>query len=257
MTDFYYADIGVNFAKPSYTDEIITNILQDFYNNYGESVISISNSSKEIPKNKRLSTLNFPCNFYYTAGCHPHNAKENPNYNLIKNTLLTDTKCLCVGEIGLDFNRMFSPKDIQIEVFERQIEIAKLIGKPMYMHCRDAFDKFIESIDKHKYYNGVVHCFTGNKNEAIELVKRGFKLGVTGLLLDARRNAELINAVKSVPLESLMIETDSPFMALKKQKQSVPKNVLIISNEIARLKNIDSEECAKIIYKTTKLFFSI
>lgn len=255
--DYYYIDIGVNFAGSEYTDKNITDVLQDFYDNYGESVISISNSPKEIPINKRLSNLQLACKFYYTSGCHPHHAKENPNFSAIENALLTDSKCLCVGEIGLDFNRMFSPKDIQIEVFERQIQIAKRLGKSMYLHCRDAFSEFIECVDKYKYYNGVVHCFTGDKHEANEFVKRGFKLGITGWLLDKRRNVELIKAVESVPIESLMIETDAPFMALKKQKQSVPKNVLTISEEIARLKGIDNEACARIIYQTTKSFFSI
>lgn len=257
MTDYYYIDIGVNFAGHRYTDEIITDVLQDFYDNYGESVISISNSHKEVPENKRLSTLSLACKFYYTAGCHPHHANEKPNFSVIENALLTDPKCLCVGEIGLDFNRNFSPKNIQIEVFERQIQLAKRLGKPMYLHCREAFDEFIECVDKYKYYNGVVHCFTGNAHEATEFVKRGFKLGITGWLLDTRRNANLIEAVKSVPIESLMIETDAPFMALKKQKQSVPKNIIIVSNEIASLKNMDNEACARTIYQTTRAFFSI
>lgn len=257
MTDYYYIDIGVNFAEHKYTDKIITDVLQDFYDNHGESVISISNSHKEVPENKRLSTLPLACKLYYTAGCHPHHANETPDFDVIENALLTDPKCLCVGEIGLDFNRMFSPKSVQIEVFERQIQLAQRLGKPMYLHCRDAFEEFIECVDKYKYYNGVVHCFTGDEHEAIEFVKRGFLLGVTGWLLDKRRNVGLVEAVKIVPIESLMIETDAPFMALKKQKQSVPKNVLTISNEIARLKGIDDDICARTIYQTTRSFFSI
>lgn len=258
MADYYYVDIGVNFAGGRYTDKNISDLLQDFYDNYGESIISISNSHKEIPRNRILSTREFACKFYYTAGCHPHNAKNSPNFTLIEQTL-TDPLCLAVGEIGLDFNRMNSPKNVQIAVFERQIQIAKKLCKPMYMHCRDAFDDFIKCIDKYQYYNGVVHCFTGDAHEANEFVRRGFKLGITGWLLDNRRNQDLVSAVESVQIEHLMVETDAPYMALKKLKQSesIPTNVATIINEIARLKHMDREDCARTIYYTTKSFFSI
>lgn len=259
-TDYYYIDIGVNFAGHGYSDEIIKLQLEKFYENYGESVISISNSPKEIPENRRLSNLPFKCKFYYTAGCHPHQAKDmrsESQFLLIENTLKSDSRCLCIGEIGLDYNRMFSPKDIQISVFERQIELAKRLNKPMYLHCRDAHNDFVKCIKKIGYYNGVVHCFTGTLQEALEFVNLGFKLGVTGWLLDARRNAGLIETVTNIPLEHLMIETDAPFMALKGQKRSVPSNVITISKEIARLKGISETDCARTLYNNTKMFFSI
>lgn len=256
MEHNHFIDIGVNYGGHKYTDDKISKELTNFKNNGGKSVISISNFPTEIARNVALSNSSFDCDIYFTAGCHPHNAKNLRNYSLIENSL-SNPKCLCVGEMGLDYNRMFSPKDIQITVFEKQIEIAKRFNKPMYMHCRDAFDDFIMCLDKFKYYNGVIHCFTGSRHEALELVNRGFKLGITGWLLDERRNSELLQAIQSVDIESLMIETDAPFMSLKNEKYSQPKNVITISNKIAQLKNIDQNECANILYETTRNFFSI
>ena len=259
MDNYYYIDIGVNFADKKYTQQSVVNILDNFYENYGESVISISNYVNEIETNRNLSNSDTKCKLYYTAGCHPHNAKQmkhKSQYDLIENEL-ENKKCLCVGEIGLDFNRNFSPQNVQIKVFENQIQIAKKLNKPMYIHCRDAFDELIVSLTKFNYYNGVIHCFTGNAYQANKFVKLGFKLGITGWLLDKRRNADLVEAVKEISIEALMVETDAPFMALKKQKQSIPNNVEVIINEIAHLKNMDKYECGKIIYNTTKKFFNI
>lgn len=258
MSDYYYIDIGVNFAGHKYTPYAIKTILQNFYDNYGEAVISISNSIQEISINWQLSQQSFACNFYYTAGCHPHNAKnmsEN-DYNTLRNAF-SNSKCLCIGEIGLDFNRNFSPKNKQIEIFEKQLLIAKELNKPVYLHCRDAYIDFIQIIKKVGYCNGVVHCFTGNEQQANELVELGFKLGITGWLLDTRRNADLIMAVKSVPLTSLMVETDAPFMALKGQQVSIPNNVSLVIKEISKLKNINVDICGQTIYTTTKKFFGL
>ena len=138
-----------------------------------------------------------------------------------------------------------------------QIQIAQKLNKPIYLHCRDAFEDFLECLDKYQYYNGVVHCFTGNAYQANEFIKRGLKLGITGWLLDSRRNSDLIQAIINCPIENLMVETDAPFMTLKKQKTSVPANVIRIIEEIAKLKDMDSKTCAKIIYSTTKSFFGI
>jgi TatD DNase family protein len=260
MADYYHIDIGVNFSGHKYTTKIIEQALQQFYDNYGESVISISNCVGEIGKNKTLADTKFACSVNYTAGCHPHHASEmtlESQYQTILEHAINDPKCLCIGEIGLDFNRDYSPRPKQIEVFERQIAIAKQLGKPMYLHCRDAFPELLQCLKKFGYYDGVVHCFTGDDAQAKEFIKLGFKLGITGWLLDKRRNADLVLAVTNAPLESLMVETDAPFMALKGQKTSVPSNVSQIIKEIARLKGLDEQVCGKTIYQTTKSFFSI
>lgn len=240
-------DIGVNFAGRTYNREKIRGLLDVFKRSGGDSVISISNSIREIGVNMKLSehsvagyssVSGFACPLYYTAGCHPHHAKEMKvsDYNVIRSSFSpagmghgssstishpAQSYCVAVGEMGLDYNRMFSPKEVQIEVFRQQVRIAKELRRPMYLHVRDAFEDFINIIREEEYSCGVVHCFTGTLSQAETLINYGFKLGITGWLLDTRRNADLMQVVASptVPLECLMVETDAPYMSMSKVKK--------------------------------------
>ncbi len=256
--DYYYTiDIGVNFAGPKYAKENVSKIMKDSYASGVDKVISISNSLKEIPINKELSKIEN--NLYYTVGVHPHDAKTINKTSELQCLVkyFDDKKCIAVGECGLDYNRMFSTKEKQIEVFEYQIEIAKKHNKPLYMHCRDAFDDFIKILEKHKYYNGVVHCFTGNKVQAEKLVSLGFYLGITGWLLDKKRNKDLFEAINYIPLDKIMVETDAPWLSIDKSRQSHPIDTAIIVAEIAKIKKLDEIIVGSTIYDTTKKFFGI
>jgi TatD DNase family protein len=256
--DYYNTiDIGVNFAGPKYTKESISKIMKDSIACSVDKVISISNSLKEIPINKELSVQDK--NIYYTVGVHPHDAKSINKTSELQclTKYLDDKKCVAIGECGLDYNRMFSTKEKQMEVFEYQIEIAKKHNKPLYMHCRDAFDDFIKILEKHKYFNGVVHCFTGNKEQAEKLVSLGFYLGITGWLLDKKRNNDLYEAIKYIPLDKLMVETDAPWLSVDKSRPSHPIDTVIIVAEIAKIKKLDEIQLGNIIYINTKNFFKL
>jgi len=167
----------------------------------------------------------------------------------------SDIKFVAVGECGLDYNRIFSPKEKQIQVFDYQIKLAKKLGKPLYMHCRDAFDDFIQVLKSNGYYNGVVHCFTGSQVQAEQLIKLGFYLGITGWLLDKRRNHYLVQAIKTIPIEKIMVETDAPWLSIDRKRESHPLDTGEIVYEIAKIKSMDSIECGKQIYSNTKQFF--
>lgn len=265
-------DIGVNFATRTYNRDKIAAALTRFQRRGGIGVISISNSVKEIEINRRLAlwsrpvstdegnalgtinsvdscTENVPsCPIYYTAGCHPHCAKDMKpsDFDRIESCFTTPSSvfsasstttvtasasvCVAVGEMGLDYNRMFSPKEVQQDVFRRQIRIAKKYGKPMYCHVRDAFEDFVSIIAEEEYSHGVVHCFTGNLTQAEILIGQGFKLGITGWLMDSRRNEDLVEVVSSsrVPMESLMVETDAPYMSIIKHKKRLAKEGIIL-----------------------------
>lgn len=251
---FYTIDIGVNFAGKTYTNEKISKIIAES-SGCVEKIITISNSLKEIPINKKLCLDNTI--LYYTAGVHPHDAKSikaNSDLDIIS-TLVSDNKFVAVGECGLDYNRMFSPKEKQKEVFDYQIKLAKKLGKPLYMHCRDAFDDFIQILKSNEYYYGVVHCFTGNKDQADQLIKLGFYLGITGWLLDKRRNHDLVQAVKHIPLEKIMVETDAPWLSIDRRRESEPQDTGDIVYAIAGLKKMDPVKCGKQIHSNTKNFF--
>ncbi len=247
---FYTVDFGVNFADLSrYPESRLSNLMEESYNAGVDKVVCISNSMKESKIILGMEKK-YP-NMHFTLGIHPHNAKQF-KYSDIQfiEEGLSNPKCYGIGECGLDYNRMFSPKEKQLEVFGLQIDLAKKYNLPLYLHCRDSWDDFIRLLKEKNYSNGLVHCFTGNLTQALELVGMGFKLGITGWLLDSRRNRDLSNVIKSklITLDMLVVETDAPFMPIKPAKESVPSDTGLIVEEIARLKKIDFIQCGKQIY---------
>ena len=142
-------------------------------------------------------------------------------YDLIflKNNIINE-KCFGIQEIGLDFNRNFSSKEDQIYAFTEQLNLAKELNTNVYLHCRDTFDEFISIIKQVDRYKGLVHCFTGNIKQALEITSLGFKLGIIGWLLDKKRNVDLVDVIENenITLDMLIVETDAPFMPIKSTK---------------------------------------
>ncbi len=252
----YTIDIGVNFAGKPYNSENVKLIMSES-KDCVKKIITISNNLNEILLNKKLCIDNE--NLYYTGGVHPHNAKSiNKLDDLdVIYSLSFDSKFIAVGECGLDYNRMFTPKEKQSEVFDYQIKIAKKLNKPLYMHCRDAFDDFYQIIISNGYFNGVIHCFTGNKDQAKKLCDLGFYLGITGWLLDKRRNQELYEAIKYIPIEKILVETDAPWLSIDKSRKSHPLDTCEIVYEIARIKKMDPIKLGHQIYTNTVKLFSL
>jgi TatD DNase family protein len=250
---FYTVDFGVNFASSKrYPENKLKTLLEESWNNGVESVVCISNSIKE--SKNILELVKKYDMMYYTIGIHPHSAKEFVQTDIkFIESQITNSKCFGVGECGLDYNRMFSPKEKQIEVFEYQIDIAKKFNTNLYLHCRDAYDDFIKILKEKNYFKGLVHCFTGTLSQALELTSLGFKLGITGWLVDKRRNQDLVKVVsdKRIKLEMLVVETDAPFMPIYPAKESIPSDTGYIIEEIAKLKNVNFITCGKIIYSNS------
>lgn len=120
----------------------------------------------------------------------------------------------------------------------------------MYLHCRDAFLELISIVKTIGHYKGIIHCFTGTLEQALEFTSLGFKLGITGWLLDKRRNADLVRAVSDarITIEMLLVETDAPFMPIKPKKVSTPIDTAHIVEEIAKLKHLDTVKCGQALY---------
>jgi TatD DNase family protein len=156
-----------------------------------------------------------PGRLYFTAGVHPHHAKDcteaTPGELL---ALLAQPEAVAVGECGLDYFRNFSPPDVQRRVFEQQLEIAAAIGKPVFLHQRDAHADFMEILRRHRprLSRAVVHCFTGDARELEDYLSLDCHIGITGWICDERRGLHLREAVKSIPADRLMVETDSPYL---------------------------------------------
>lgn len=255
---FITIDFGVNFGNVKrYPEYKLKQILDDSWNQGVDKVVSISNSIKEAKINIDLGKKHNM--FYYTLGIHPHDAKNyrEGDIEFIEQNL-NSPKCFGVGECGLDYNRMFSPKDKQLVVFGLQIELAKKYNKNLYLHCRDAYDDFIQILKEKNYFKGLVHCFTGTLSQALELTGLGLKLGITGWIFDSRRNKDLVKVIRDprITLDMLVVETDAPFMPIHPSKESTPSDTGIIVEEISRLKKMDFIECGKVIYANSEKFLT-
>ena len=152
---------------------------------------------------------------YATAGVHPHDAgTAAADWPAEIEALAALPQVVAVGETGLDYYRSYSPREAQRAVFRRQIEIAVLAGKPLFVHDRDSEGETRAILAD---YRGelaacVIHCFTGSAAELDGYLEDGYSIGITGWICDERRGAELASLVPRIPAERLMIETDAPYL---------------------------------------------
>jgi TatD DNase family protein len=152
---------------------------------------------------------------YSTAGLHPHRASswdQATPARLVE--LLARPGVVAAGEMGLDFNRDYSPHPQQRDVFRRQLELACASRHPLLLHQRDAVEDFLAILDEFAgdLPGGVAHCFTDDRETAEAYLARGLHIGVTGWIADNRRNRALREAVPHLPAERLVIETDAPYL---------------------------------------------
>ncbi|MCG3172067.1 MAG: Tat-linked quality control protein TatD [Myxococcota bacterium] len=187
---------------------------------------------------------------FCSVGLHPHDAAIfNDEVWARLRELSEDDLVVAIGETGLDFFYDNSPRDKQYEAFEKQIALALERDLPIIIHSRDAFEETHRMLREHGKgrLRGVIHCFTYGKQEALSFLDLGFKLSIPGII--TFRNADMLReAVKAVPMESLVIETDSPFLAPipHRGKRNEPSYVRRVAESIAELKKLSVDDVARI-----------
>lgn len=163
---------------------------------------------------------------YATAGVHPHHAKDFTAQTLATlQQLAARPEVVAIGECGLDFNRDFSPRPVQERVFAAQLALAAKVRKPVFLHDRDAHPRFLAILKEQRAQlcGGVVHCFTGTREELSAYLALDMHIGITGWICDERRGQHLRELVKHIPLQRLMLETDGPFL-LPRDLRAAPKD---------------------------------
>ncbi len=204
-------DIGLNLTSSQFNkdrDAVISRALSAGVSQFILTGTDVSESQFAFEL-----TDTFPST-YSTAGVHPHDAKSVSQEYLIElKALLQHDKVVAIGECGLDFNRNYSPPDVQERVFAEQLALTADISKPLFMHERDASERFCQIFDEHASGKpGVVHCFTGSKKALMSYLDRGLYIGITGWLCDERRGGELRELVSYIPSDRLLVETDAPWL---------------------------------------------
>lgn len=150
-----------------------------------------------------------------TAGVHPHDSSHWTDESAAALYALAKTpEVVAAGECGLDFNRNFSTPAEQERAFTAQLALAAELGMPVFMHCRDAHERFLALLEPwlDKLPGAVLHCFTGSRQEAMDCLNRGLYLGITGWVCDERRGLELRELLPVIPADRLLVETDAPYL---------------------------------------------
>lgn len=200
-----------------------------------------------------------PDKSWFTAGVHPHDISAmNPSDLHSIHELLRDPACVAAGEMGLDYFYKHSPREEQIEGFKAQLHMARELNKPVVIHVRDAFEDFFEVIDSVGWYRGVVHCFTGNSEQGMKIAERGLKLSFGGMITFPN-TADIQNAARILPLESILLETDSPYLSPVpfRGKRNHPRYVEYAGIRLAELRQETCERIFDVTYQNACELFGL
>ena len=183
---------------------------------------------------------------YSTVGYHPHNADHVDTRDLEGlAALTTEPKVVAWGEIGLDFYREWSQPDKQREAFEKQLDLARHHDLPLVIHCREAHRDLLEILKRKEDgpYRGVIHCFSGDYNLAMDLIAMGFHISIPGTVTYPKA-LQVQDVASRIPMERLLLETDAPFLAPvpKRGRRNEPLFVVHTAQKIAELRKMDYED---------------
>lgn len=193
---------------------------------------------------------------YASVGIHPHNNKVDKNFDKIILDMTKLKKVVAIGEIGLDFYKNYSPKDKQIELFKRQISIAKEIDLPIIIHSRNAFTEILEILDKENVKNKIIfHFFSGDVQIAKKLVSLGYYISIAGPI--TFENEILEEVIKKISIDNILVETDSPYAAPvpMRGKCNEPSYLKYIVHKIADIANLSCDDIIRITTLNTKRIF--
>jgi TatD DNase family protein len=202
----------------------------------------------------------YPEHCFAMAGLHPCDVKE--DYTALLSTIkqsIAGRKIVAIGEIGIDLYWDKTTLDIQVAAFREQIAWAKELDLPIVIHCREAFDEVFAVLEaeKDKKLRGILHCFTGNLDQAMQAIDLGFYLGIGGVV--TYKKAGLDEVLRYVPLEHIVLETDSPYLAPVpfRGKPNESSYLLHVSNKVAEIYNLSLEEVAAVTTENSKKIFLV
>lgn len=234
-------------------------LIENLRNNNVELVINIGADLKTSLASVDLA--NKYENIYAAVGVHPHSAKEvNTMVMEQLKELALNEKVIAIGEIGLDFYYDNSPRDLQRKWFIEQLKLAKELDLPVIIHTRDAAKETFDILKNNQDGNvrGVLHCYSGSPEMAIEYIKMGFHISLGGPV--TFKNARVVREVAEVvPLDKLLIETDCPYLTPEpyRGKRNEPVYVKYVAEKLAEIKKVSYEELVKATNRNTKRLFNI
>ena len=207
-----------------------------------------------------------PGQLFATAGVHPHHAAElTPEVLAELESLGRQPEVVAVGECGLDYFRDLSPRDVQRRAFHQQLELAARLGKPVFLHERDAHDDFLAIVREHRasLAGGVAHCFTGTGEQMHRYLEQGLAIGITGWICDERRGAHLLPLVREIPAAALHLETDAPYLLPRDlqprpaSRRNEPMHLAHIAQVVAQARGESVEELSAAATAASRALFRL
>lgn len=244
-------DIGANLSHSAFDHDRETVLAQA--REVGVEHILVTGTDLDSVTRGRQLCAQYPGYLSLTAGFHPHVASQldDSAFRSLQE-LAALPEVVAVGETGLDYNRNYSPPAQQEEAFARQLELACELGKPVFLHQRDAHDAFYTILREYRprLVGGVVHCFTDTRQALYDYLDLELYVGVTGWICDERRGTELQTLVKDIPGERLLLETDAPYLLPRTlspapgSRRNEPRYLVEVLTMVARCCQQDSAALA-------------
>jgi TatD DNase family protein len=257
-------DIGANLTHESFHHDLDA-VLQRAYS-HGVGRMIVTGASRDGSTHALALAQAHPGTLFATAGVHPHHAIDYDDAtDALLRELAQDPVMRAVGETGLDYNRNYSPRAVQLQVFERQLQIAVDLQKPLFLHQRDAHADFIALLRRYRdrLPAAVVHCFTDTGEALRDYLALDCYIGITGWICDERRGTHLRELVREIPANRLMIETDAPYLLPRTvrpqpaHRRNEPMYLRHICEEIARDRGEPIEVTAANSVATAEAFFGL
>ncbi len=257
-------DIGVNLTHDSFDADRAAVIERAADAAVTQMIVTGANG----PSSRRALELarEYPARLFATAGVHPHHAVEldEPLAGELEH-LAAAPEVVAIGECGLDYFRDYSPRPAQRHAFERQLELAARLGKPVFLHQRDAHEDFTAILREHRprLAGGVAHCFTGTRDQLIACLELELAVGLTGWVCDERRGTHLLPLVREIPPARLLVESDAPYLLPRdlrpwpSSRRNEPMYLPHIARVLARARGVSLEELAESATAASRALFRL
>jgi len=198
-------------------------------------------------------------NLYASVGYHPEVANKivEKDYEILEEMIKKNPKIVAIGEIGLDYYWEKDNKEKQREVFRRQLKLAEKLQLPVIIHSRDSINETYEILKEFPKVKGIIHCFSGSLEMARKFIDLGYVLGIGGVV--TFKNSKLYQVIEQIPLTSIVLETDSPYLSPEPVRGSTneAKNIPYIAQKIADIYNVPISEVSKVTTESVSKLFDL
>jgi TatD DNase family protein len=240
-------DIGANLTHASFHADLDEVVRRARAAGVGRLIVT----GTTVAESRRAAGIADSQDLYATAGVHPHHARECDASTIpALAEIALHPRVVAIGECGLDFNRNYSPHPDQEKWFVEQARLGLSLKKPLFLHSRDAHPRFAQILKDLKVEKAVAHCFTGEREELRAYLDLGLYIGITGWICDERRGRHLVELVRDIPRDRLLLETDAPYLTPRdlhpqpKARRNEPAFLPHIARAVAKALGRPVEEVA-------------